>query len=63
MTVETVETIELNFDNREQLKQAYLPFLINGGIMIPTSQDAKLGDMFQLNVSLLDSKSRCECQG
>jgi type IV pilus assembly protein PilZ len=45
--------LSYNIENKQELYAAYMPFLINGGLFVPTRKDFKLGDEVLILFSLL----------
>lgn len=46
--------INVSIQDKTVLYAAYMPFIIGGGIFIPTRVKFKLGDMVQVTLKLLD---------
>lgn len=55
--------MSLNIRDRAALYAAYLPFLNNGGIFVPTTKACQLGDEIFLLLSLLQDESRYPVAG
>jgi type IV pilus assembly protein PilZ len=55
--------MSLNIRDRAALYAAYLPFLNNGGIFVPTTKACQLGDEIFLLLSLLQDDSRYPVAG
>ncbi len=45
--------LSYNIETKQELYAAYMPFLINGGLFVPTKKDFKLGDEVLILLSLL----------
>lgn len=50
--------LSLNINSKSALYAAYMPFLVNGGIFVPTPKDYRLGDEVFLLLQLLDDPTR-----
>jgi len=55
--------LSLAVKERAALYAAYMPFLTNGGIFVPTSRVHKLGDEIYLILSLMDDMSKYPIAG
>lgn len=55
--------MSLAIRERSALYAAYMPFLINGGIFVPTSKPCRLGDEIFLLLSLMQDESRYPVAG
>ena len=55
--------IQLVFREKNALYAAYMPFLLGGGLFIPTSREYRLGDKVYLLVSLPDDPQRYPVAG
>lgn len=49
----TSETIQLTIESKEALKEAYLPFLTKGGLVVPVAANHELGDEIEVTLKLL----------
>lgn len=45
--------LSYNIDDKQELYAAYMPFLINGGLFVPTTKDFKLGDEVLILLGLM----------
>lgn len=50
------KTIQHTFPDLLSLKRAFMPFVIEGAIFIPTQNDYQLGDFIKTTVTLPESK-------
>lgn len=50
--------LSLNINSKSALYAAYMPFLVNGGIFLPTPKNYKLGDEVFLLLQLIDDPTR-----
>ncbi|MFV8825326.1 PilZ domain-containing protein [Thauera sp. WH-2] len=50
--------LSLNISSKAALYAAYMPFLVHGGIFVPTPKTYKLGDEVFLLLQLLDDPTR-----
>ena len=55
--------LSLNIRERTALYAAYMPFLKNGGIFLPTQKAYKLGDEIYLILSLMDDPNKYPIAG
>lgn len=55
--------LTLNIKDKSALFAAYMPFIKNGGLFIPTSKEYRLGDEVFILLSLLDSTERLPVAG
>ena len=55
--------LSLAIRDKNSLYAAYMPFVKNGGIFLPTTKKYSLGDEIFLLLSLLDSKDRIPVTG
>lgn len=55
--------LSLTIKDRNALYAAYMPFLKNGGIFIPSSRSFKLGEEIFMLLSLMDSKEKIPVAG
>lgn len=55
--------LSLTIKDQNALYDAYMPFLINGGLFIPTNRPYKLGDEVIMLLSLLDEAERLPVSG
>ncbi|MFP4207673.1 MAG: PilZ domain-containing protein [Wenzhouxiangella sp.] len=45
--------LSYNIENKQELYAAYMPFLINGGLFVPTRKSFRLGDDVLILLSLM----------
>jgi type IV pilus assembly protein PilZ len=55
--------LTLNIKDRSALYVAYMPFIKNGGLFIPTSKEYKLGDEVFILLTLMDNPERIPVAG
>ena len=55
--------LSLNISSKSALYAAYMPFLVNGGIFVPTPKSYRLGDEVFMLLSLMDDPNRLAVQG
>ena len=55
--------LSLNIKDKSALYAAYMPYVKNGGLFIPTSKQYSLGDEVFMLLSLMDSKERLPVAG
>ncbi len=55
--------LTLSIKEKNQLYMAYMPFVKNGGLFIPTSKPYKLGDEVFILLTLLDNSERLPVAG
>ncbi len=55
--------LSLSIDKKERLYEAYMPFIKNGGLFIPTNNRYKLGDEIFLLLRLMDEQERLPVAG
>ncbi|KZE32762.1 type IV pilus assembly protein PilZ [Crenobacter luteus] len=55
--------MSLHIKERSALYAAYMPFLKNGGVFVPTNRDHALGDEVFLLLTLMDRADRVAVQG
>jgi len=55
--------LSLTIRDKSSLYAAYMPFIKNGGLFIPTSKSYKLGDEVFMLLSLTDSKEKLPVAG
>ncbi|RXZ43379.1 PilZ domain-containing protein [Crenobacter cavernae] len=55
--------MSLHIKERSALYAAYMPFLKNGGVFIPTGRDYQLGDEVFLLLALMDRPDKIAVQG
>lgn len=55
--------LTLNIKDKSALYVAYMPFVKNGGLFIPTNKDYKLGDEVFILLTLMDSAERLPIAG
>jgi len=46
--------IAVRYQDKNQLYKAYMPFVQNGALLVPTKKQYDLGDYFLLSIQLLD---------
>jgi len=49
-----LDVLELKYETREKLLEAYLPFVVNLGLFIPGTPHYKMDDEVNLNIHLLE---------
>ena len=54
----TTSVLSLNISSKSALYAAYMPFLKNGGIFLPTSRDYKLGDEIFMLLQIMDDPTK-----
>lgn len=57
------KTIKFDYQSIENLYAAYMPFVSNGGVFIPTSEAFVLGEEVLLDLRLLNDPERQVCAG
>lgn len=55
--------MQLAIREKSALSAAYMPFLANGGLFIPTTRPGRLGDQIYLILSLMDDPARITITG
>src|SRR4051794_21288649 len=55
--------LSLGIKEKAQLYAAYMPFLTNGGIFVPTNKSYKIGDEIYLILSLMEDTSKYPIAG
>lgn len=55
--------LSLTIRDKSALYAAYMPFIKNGGLFIPTSKNYKLGDEVFMLLTLMDSKEKLPVAG
>jgi len=55
--------LSLSIKDKSALYAAYMPFIVNGGLFIPTSKQYKLGDEVFMLLTLLDEKDKLPVAG
>lgn len=55
--------LTLNIKDKSALFAAYMPFIRNGGLFIPTSKEYRLGDEVFILLTLMDSSERLPVAG
>jgi type IV pilus assembly protein PilZ len=55
--------LNLTIKDKENLYKAYMPFVKNGGLFVPTMTKYKLGDEVFMLISLLDEADRIPVAG
>ncbi len=55
--------LSLSIKDKASLYAAYMPFVKNGGLFIPTNKDYKLGDEVFMLLSLMDDGERLPVAG
>ncbi len=53
----------LTIKDKKQLYKSYMPFIINGGLFIPTKRIYKLGEEVLMILILMDNKERLPIAG
>lgn len=55
--------LSLNINSKSALYAAYMPFIAQGGLFIPTTREYKLGDEVFILLTLLDDPTRLPLAG
>ncbi len=55
--------LSLSIKDKSALYAAYMPFITNGGLFIPTNKQYKLGDEVFMLLTLLDEKEKLPVAG
>ena len=55
--------LSLNISSKSALYAAYMPFLVNGGIFVPTPKSYKLGDEVFMLLNLMDEPEKIPVAG
>ncbi|TCS39489.1 type IV pilus assembly protein PilZ [Paucimonas lemoignei] len=55
--------LSLGIKEKSALYAAYMPFLVNGGIFVPTNKNYKLGDEIYLILTLMDDPNKYPVAG
>ncbi len=55
--------LSLSIDRKDKLYEAYMPFIKNGGLFIPTENRYELGDEIFLLLRLMDERERLPVAG
>lgn len=55
--------LSLAIKEKSALYAAYMPFLVNGGIFVPTNKNYKLGDEIYLILTLMDDPNKYPVAG
>ncbi len=55
--------LSLNIDNKENLYKAYMPFVTNGGLFIPTTRGYQLGEEVFMLLMLMDEPDKIPVTG
>lgn len=55
--------LSLTIKDKSSLYAAYMPFLKNGGLFIPTKKDYRLGDEVFMLLTLMDEKEKMPVAG
>ena len=55
--------LNLHIKDKDTLYKAFMPFIENGGLFIPTTRDYKLGDDVFMLLSLMDDPDRVPAAG
>ena len=55
--------LSLSIRDKSSLYAAYMPYIKNGGLFIPTSKPYKLGDEVFMLLTIMDSKDRLPIAG
>ena len=55
--------LTLNIRDKSALSQAYMPFVKNGGLFIPTTKDYSLGDEVFILLTIMDGAERLPVAG
>ena len=57
------EPLEVTFESRSALCRAYMAFVRNGGVFVPTNRHCELGDDVNVTVTLYDSSGPVAVNG
>lgn len=55
--------LSLSIKDKSALYAAYMPYIVNGGLFIPTNKQYKLGDEVFMLLTLLDEKDKLPVAG
>ena len=55
--------LSLSIKDKASLYAAYMPYVVNGGLFIPTTKKYKLGDEVFMLLTLMDDKERLPVAG
>ena len=55
--------LSLNINSKAALYAAYMPFLVNGGLFVPTTKPYKLGDDLLMLLQLMDDPTKLPIAG
>ncbi|MDX2506692.1 MAG: PilZ domain-containing protein [Gammaproteobacteria bacterium] len=55
--------LSLSIKDKSALYAAYMPYVVNGGLFIPTNKQYKLGDEVFMLLTLLDEKDKLPVAG
>jgi type IV pilus assembly protein PilZ len=55
--------LSLNIESKEELYKAYMPFVSNGGIFIPTTRAYQLGEEVFMLLTLMDDPDKIPVTG
>lgn len=55
--------LSLTIDNKESLYKAYMPFITNGGLFIPTTRTYQLGEEVFMLLMLMDEPDKVPVTG
>ena len=55
--------LELTLENKSALRQAYMPFIRNGGVFVRTNRPYELGDRVSVTMSLFDADGPVAVKG
>ena len=55
--------LTLTIKDKTALYQAYMPFVLNGGLFIPTRKEYRLGDEVFMLLQLMDNKEKIPLAG
>lgn len=57
------QTVTITLKSKDELYEAYMPFVANGGLFLPTRGTFRLGQEISLQLSLLDEPDKVPLSG
>ncbi len=57
------QVMSLSIKEKNALYAAYIPFIVNGGLFIPTNRDYEMGQEIQILLNLMDETERFHIHG
>lgn len=60
---ERSSVISITIKDKQALYMAYMPFVVNGGLFVPTKKDYNLGDEMFLLVRIMDEEEPLQISG